>query len=214
MIVLEDYIDHTLLKPDATVADIKKLCDEAIWYGFKAVCVNGCHVALAKEQLKESDVQLATVVGFPLGAMSTRAKAMEAEDAVKNGADEVDMVLNIGLLKSGLDEAVREDIAMVKSTIGNTVLKVILETCFLTDDEKKRACHLTVGAGAEFVKTSTGFGSGGATFDDVRLMKAAVGEKAKIKASGGIRDRQTALEYIELGVARIGTSSGPSLVSP
>lgn len=211
---LAQYIDHTLLKPDATVAEIKKICDETIRYGFKAVCVNGCHVALAKKQLKGHNVQLATVVGFPLGAMSTKAKVMEAEDAIKNGADEIDMVLNIGWLKSGMDEAVREDIAMVKSAIGDAILKVILETCFLTDDEKKRACQLAVAAGAEFVKTSTGFGSGGATLADVQLMKATVGQQAKIKASGGIRDRQTALEYIELGVARIGTSSGPSLVSP
>tara|TARA_Y100001933_G_scaffold44483_1_gene42068 strand:+ start:53460 stop:54104 length:645 start_codon:yes stop_codon:yes gene_type:complete len=214
LIHLADYIDHTLLKPDATVADIKKVCDEAIVHGFKAVCVNGCHVALAKERLSGHGVLLATVIGFPLGAMSTKAKAMEAEDAVKNGADEIDMVLNIGWLKSGMDDAVKEDIGLVKTAIGKATLKVILETCFLTDEEKKRACRLAVEAGAEFVKTSTGFGSGGATFEDVQLMKAAVGERAKIKASGGIRDRQTALKYIELGAARIGTSSGPYLVKP
>ena len=209
---LAPYIDHTLLKPQATEGDIKKLCQEAIAYGFKAVCVNGCYVELAVNQLQGHATQVATVIGFPLGAMTTEAKIFEAKDAVNKGADEVDMVLNIGWLKSGLDANVQDEIAQIKEGIGEKVLKVILETCYLTDDEKKRASHLAVSAGADFVKTSTGFGTGGATLDDVRLMKSIVGDKALIKASGGIRDRSTALQYIELGVSRIGTSSGPILV--
>ncbi|BFP43345.1 deoxyribose-phosphate aldolase [Flavobacteriaceae bacterium GF1] len=209
---LAPYIDHTLLKPQATEADIKKLCQEAIGHGFKAVCVNGCYVEMAVNQLQGQATQVATVIGFPLGAMTTEAKIFEAKDAVNKGADEVDMVLNIGWLKSGWDANVQDEIAQIKEGIGEKVLKVILETCYLTDDEKKRASHLAVSAGADFVKTSTGFGTGGATLDDVRLIKSIVGDKALIKASGGIRDRSTALQYIELGVSRIGTSSGPILV--
>ena len=209
---LAPYIDHTLLKPQATEGDIKKLCQEAIAYGFKAVCINGCYVELAVNQLQGHVPQVATVIGFPLGAMTTEAKIFEVKDAVNKGADEVDMVLNVGWLKSGWDANVQDEIAQIKEGIGEKVLKVILETCYLTDDEKRRASHLAVSAGADFVKTSTGFGTGGATLDDVRLMKSIVGDKALIKASGGIRDRSTALQYIELGVSRIGTSSGPILV--
>ncbi|SNZ00736.1 deoxyribose-phosphate aldolase [Flagellimonas pacifica] len=209
---LQDYIDHTLLSPTATVADIKELCREAIQYQFKAVCVHGCHVTTAKEELKGTLVKLAAVVGFPLGAMSTEAKIFEARDCVEKGANEVDMVINIGWLKSGLNEQARDEIFQVKKELGQKTLKVILENCFLSDQEIKKACHLAVSAGADFVKTSTGFGSGGATFKDVELMKEAVGNKALIKASGGIRDRETALKYIEMGVARIGTSSGPKLI--
>ncbi|MEZ4811147.1 MAG: deoxyribose-phosphate aldolase [Allomuricauda sp.] len=209
---LADYIDHTNLKPTASIADIKKLCEEARIFQFYAVCVNGCHVALAKETLKNTKVKVAAVVGFPLGAMSTNAKVFEAKDCVENGADEIDMVINIGWLKSNRDTAVRDEIKAIKQAIGDKVLKVILETCYLTTDEKERACTLAVEAGADFVKTSTGFGSAGATFEDIALMKKIVGEKAKIKASGGIKDKETALKYIELGVSRIGTSSGPSLL--
>ncbi|WP_350285704.1 deoxyribose-phosphate aldolase [uncultured Croceitalea sp.] len=209
---LAPYIDHTNLKPDATVEDIKQLCEEAILYGFKAVCVNGCHIPLTVDILGATNVKIATVIGFPLGAMSTTTKVFEAKDAIAKGVDEVDMVLNIGWLKSGMDVQVKEEIAQVKSVIGDKVLKVILETCYLTDDEKEHASRLSVAAGADFIKTSTGFGSGGATFIDVQLMKTVVGDKAQIKASGGIRDRETALKYIELGVTRIGTSSGPKLV--
>lgn len=211
-IQLADYIDHTNLKPDATVEAIKQLCEEAITYGFKAVCVNGCHIPLAMSVLSATNVKIATVIGFPLGAMSTAAKVYEAKDAIADGVDEVDMVLNIGWLKSRMDERVKEEIAQIKNVIRDKVLKVILETCYLTDDEKQRACRLAMAAGADFVKTSTGFGSGGATFDDVQLMKTVVGDKAQIKASGGIRDRETALKYVRLGVTRIGTSSGPILV--
>ncbi|MFD2098970.1 deoxyribose-phosphate aldolase [Flagellimonas iocasae] len=210
---LPDFIDHTNLKPTALPSDIKKLCEEAKTYGFYAVCVNGCHVSVAKEALKDTKVKIAAVVGFPLGAMSTKAKVFEAKDCVENGADEIDMVINIGWLKSNQFDLVRNDIKSIKQAIGNITLKVILETCYLTPSEKEKACILAVEAGADFVKTSTGFGNGGATFDDVILMKKMVGDKAKIKASGGIKDRETALKYIDLGVSRIGTSSGPSLLN-
>ncbi|MBD1259086.1 deoxyribose-phosphate aldolase [Maribacter polysiphoniae] len=210
---IQDYIDHTILKPTAQPADIEKLCQEAIAHKFKAVCVNGCYTKFAKEQLKNSGVHLAVVIGFPLGAMSTEAKVFEAKDSVANGADEIDMVINIGWLKSGKTGLVEQEIAKIKNAIGQKVLKVIIETCYLTQDEKKKACELAVDAGADFVKTSTGFGTGGATFEDVKLMKEVVGDKAKIKASGGVRDRATALKYISLGVSRIGTSSGIEIAS-
>ncbi len=153
------------------------------------------------------------MIGFPLGAMSTEAKIFEAKDCIKNGADEIDMVINVGWLKSGKLDEVREEIQAIKNAIGTKILKVIIETCYLTDDEKVTACNLAVEAGANYVKTSTGFGTGGATFEDVILMKKAVGNKAKIKASGGVKDEATALKYIELGVSRIGTSSGPNLLN-
>lgn len=209
---LEKYIDHTNLKPTATESDIKKLCDEAKTHGFYAVCVNGCHLPLAKERLDETNVKIAAVIGFPLGAMSTKAKISEAVDCIENGADEIDMVINIGWLKSGMYDAVQDEIKAIKEAIGNHILKVIIETCYLTDKEKEKACELAILANADFVKTSTGFGTGGATFDDVKLMKKAVGNDAKIKASGGVKDKETALQYIALGVSRIGTSSGPSLI--
>lgn len=209
---LSDYIDHTNLKATATPTDIESLCNEAKTYGFYAVCVNGCHVPLVREQLKDSQVKIAAVVGFPLGAMSTEAKVFEAKESVENGADEIDMVINIGWLKSKMNDAVRDEIKAIKTAIGDNILKVIIETCYLTQEEKETACLLAVEAGADFVKTSTGFGTGGATFDDVKLMKRMVGDKAQIKASGGVKDKETALKYIELGVSRIGTSSGPSLV--
>ena len=209
---LSDYIDHTNLKATATPTDIESLCNEAKTYGFYAVCVNGCHVPLVREQLKDSQVKIAAVVGFPLGAMSTEAKVFEAKESVENGADEIDMVINIGWLKSKMNDAVRDEIKAIKTAIGDNILKVIIETCYLTQEEKETACLLAVEAGADFVKTSTGFGTVGATFDDVKLMKRMVGDKAQIKASGGVKDKETALKYIELGVSRIGTSSGPSLV--
>lgn len=210
---LPEFIDHTNLKPTALPADIKKLCEEAKTHNFYAVCVNGCHVSLAREALKTSKVKIAAVVGFPLGAMSTKSKVFEAKDCVDNGADEIDMVINLGWLKSNRDDAVRNEIKSIKQAIGDHLLKVIIETCFLTEPEKEKACILAVEAGADFVKTSTGFGNGGATFEDVILMKKVVGNKAQIKASGGIKDKETALKYIDLGVARIGTSSGPSLLN-
>lgn len=209
---LADFIDHTNLKPSATIADIQKLCEEAKTYGFYAVCVNGCHVSVAKKALKNTPVKVAAVVGFPLGAMSTKAKVFEAVDCIENGADEIDMVINIGWLKSEMYDAVRDEIKNIKKAIGDKILKVIIETCYLTEEEKEKACALAVEARADFVKTSTGFGTGGATFEDVKLMKRVVGDKAKIKASGGVKDKETALRYIELGVSRIGTSSGPNLI--
>ncbi|MDC6366944.1 MULTISPECIES: deoxyribose-phosphate aldolase [Flavobacteriaceae] len=209
---ISQYIDHTNLKPTASVTDIHQLCEEAKKHQFKAVCVNGCHVKLAKKLLEHTQVKVAAVIGFPLGAMSTKTKIFEAEDCIVQGADEIDMVINMGWLKSKLDTEVLNEIKAIKQVIGEKVLKVILEMCYLTTEEKERACNLAVLAGADFVKTSTGFGSGGATFEDVILMKKVVGTKALIKASGGIKDKETALKYIELGVSRIGTSSGPSLL--
>ena len=207
------YIDHTLLKATTTEMQIKTLCQEAKDYNFKAVCVNGCWVPLVSQLLKDSQVLVATVVGFPLGAMCTEAKVNEAKDAINNGADEIDMVLNVGWLKSQHFDNAQYDITQVKNAIGDNLLKVILETCYLTDDEKRKACGLAIAAGADYVKTSTGFGTGGATLQDVKLIKEAIGDKALIKASGGIGDRETALQYIEQGVSRIGTSSGIKLVT-
>lgn len=223
---LNGYIDHTILKASATESDVKKLCAEAARYGFASVCVNTCWAAFAKGELDglqgapaaRSDVadgarvKVCCVVGFPLGAMSTAAKAFEAAEAVRDGADEIDMVVNVGFLKSGKLDAVRADIAAVKKAVGSRTLKVILETCYLDDAEKKTACALAVEAGADFVKTSTGFGTGGATHEDVRLMLDAVAGKAKVKASGGVKDAETAAKYVEMGVARLGTSSGIAIV--
>ncbi len=210
---LNYYIDHTLLKAFATEADIKKLCQEAVEYEFYAVCVNSSNVAFAKAQLAQSDVKVCSVVGFPLGAMSTVAKTFEAKQAVADGADEIDMVINIGQLKSENFDLVWKDIEAVKSAIGNKVLKVILETCYLNKAEIIKASELALLSRAEFVKTSTGFGIAGATFEDVQLMKSVVKDQAKVKASGGIKDRVTALEYIALGAERIGTSSGIDIVT-
>lgn len=210
---LNQYIDHTNLKATATPQDIKNICLEAKEHKFYAVCVNGCYVGLAISMLKDSEVKVAAVIGFPLGAMSTEAKIAEAKDCVNNGADEIDMVINLGLLKAEHYKAVEDEISAIKKAIGNTVLKVIIETCYLTDDEKRVACKAALNAGADFVKTSTGFGTGGATLEDVKLMKEVVGTRMQIKASGGIKDRKTAMEYIELGVSRLGTSAGIDLIT-
>lgn len=210
---LATYIDHTLLKPTATINDIRKLCKEAIKYQFCAVCVNACYITLVKKELGNSNIKIAAVIGFPLGATVTDAKIYEAVECIESGADEIDMVINIGWLKSAEHELVEAEIRRIKEIIGDRILKVIIETCYLSDREKETACRLAVNAGADFVKTSTGFGSGGATFEDVKLMKAVVGDKAKIKASGGIKDTATALRYIKLGVSRIGTSSGITIVT-
>lgn len=209
---LNTYIDHTILKPTASQDDIEQLCKEALQHNFYAVCVNGCYTAFAKACLKQSNVKLATVIGFPLGAMSTAAKVFETEDAIANGADEIDMVLNIGALKAGDFKTVENDILAVRQASQNKVLKVIFENCYLTDNEKRIACQLCLAAGVDFIKTSTGFGTGGATIEDVKLMKEEVGNQLKIKASGGIRDQETAIKYIDLGVDRIGTSSGIKIV--
>lgn len=211
---LNQHIDHTLLNPTATPEDIKILCSEAKYYKFYGVCVNGSNVGLAASMLKGTDVKIVAVIGFPLGASSTESKIAEAKDCIENGADEIDMVINIGLLKAGHVRAIEDEIAAVKESIKNTVLKVIIETCYLTDDEKRAACKAAVSAKADFVKTSTGFGPSGATKEDVALMKSVVGERLQIKASGGIKDQETAREYLELGVTRIGTSSGVEIINP
>ena len=214
MKLLNTYIDHTLLKATATEKDIAKLCEEAITHQFFSVCVNSCFVAFAKKQLKDSNVKVCSVVGFPLGAMSTKAKVEETKQALKDGADEIDMVLNIGLLKSMDFDAVWSDIEAVKKVMPNNTLKVILETCYLEELEIIKASELAIQSGADFIKTSTGFGTGGATIHDVKLMKSvAQHSNTKIKASGGIKDTKTALEYINLGVERLGTSSGIAIVS-
>ena len=201
------YIDYTLLKATATPADIEKLCKEALEYGFYSVCVNSGYVPLAAEQLKGSKVKVCTVVGFPLGAISTQAKLYETSVALSQGAQEIDMVLNVGLFLSGNVAKVLDEIALLKQETGDRVLKVIIETCYLNDEQKRLASQVCVDAGADFVKTSTGFGTGGATLADVQLIREIVGNRAKIKASGGIRDKQTALQYISLGVDRIGASA-------
>lgn len=209
---LNKYIDHTLLKATAGKEEIKKLCEEAKQYNFYSVCVNSSNILECKENLKNSDVKIAAVVGFPLGAMSKEAKVSEAKDAISKGASEIDMVINVAKLKDKEYEYVESEIREIKEAIGENVLKVIIETCYLTEDEKIRACELSLNAKADFVKTSTGFGDGGATFEDVSLMKNVVGNNAKVKASGGVRDKETALKYIELGAERLGTSSGISII--
>ncbi|QUH31957.1 deoxyribose-phosphate aldolase [Vallitalea guaymasensis] len=211
---LSKYIDHTILKPNASEEDVKRICDEAEKYNFASVCINPSYVKYVAESLKETDVMTCTVIGFPLGATPKEVKAFETVNAIENGADEVDMVINIGYLKSKKYKEVEEDIeAVVNAAKGKAHVKVIIETCLLTDDEKIKACELSVKAGADFVKTSTGFSTGGATLEDVRLMKETVGDKAKVKASGGVRDYETAVAMIEAGADRIGTSSGVAFVS-
>ncbi len=210
---LHTFIDQTVLKPTATKDDISKLCKTAVDYDFYAVCVNSCFIPLAKKQLKNSSVKLATVVGFPLGAMDTKSKIAEANQAIKNGADEIDMVINIGFLKSCDYLYVRNEIEQIKKMIGDKVLKVILENCYLTKEEIIVASQLAVNAKADFIKTSTGFGTGGAVLEDVKLMKEVVGELIKIKASGGIKTTEQAIQFIEAGADRIGTSSGIQIVT-
>ena len=209
---LNKYIDHTILKATASNADVQKLCAEAIEHKFYSVCVNGCYVADAKHLLQGTDVKVTAVVGFPLGAMTTAAKVFEAKEAVENGASEIDMVINVAKLKDGEFEYVENEIRQIKEAIGDNVLKVIIETCYLTDEEKVKACELSLAAKADFVKTSTGFGTDGATYEDVKLMKSVVGDNAKVKASGGVRDKETAQKYINLGAERLGTSSGIDIV--
>lgn len=206
------YIDHTLLKADATRKDIEKLCAEAKQYDFASVCVNTYWVPLCASELKDSDVSVCCVVGFPLGAMSTQAKAFETRQAVKDGADEIDMVINIGELKNGNDEAVLRDIEAVVQAAEGAVVKVILENCLLEKEEIVRACKLCMEAKADFVKTSTGFSAGGAVLEDVRLMKETVAGKCKVKAAGGIRSKADMDAMIEAGADRIGTSAGISLL--
>jgi len=206
------YIDHTLLRADARPEQVERLCEEAREYGFATVCVNSCYVPLCRRQLKGSSVKVGTVIGFPLGAALREAKAAEAAAAVNLGADELDMVANIGWLKAGADEMVVSDIHRVLDAAQKRPVKVIIETCLLTDEEKERATRLVIEAGAQFVKTSTGFSTGGATEADVALLARVAAGRVGVKASGGIRDLATALRMIEAGATRIGTSSGVAIV--
>lgn len=209
---IASYIDHTVLAADATEEKIQKLCTEAKEWKFASVCVNTCWTKFCAKELKGTGVNVCTVVGFPLGAMCTKAKAFEAKCAVEDGATEVDMVINIGLLKDHKDDLVEEDIREVKKACGDKVLKVIIEACLLTDEEKVRACELSVKAGADFVKTSTGFSKWGAKVEDVALMRKTVGSKVGVKAAGGIRTYEDAVKMIEAGANRLGCSAGIAIV--
>ena len=201
-------IDHTILKAEATAEQITKLCEEAREYNFASVCVNGSNTALCARLLKGSGVDVCVVVGFPLGSATSESKAFEAGDAIGKGADEIDMVLNVGALKSKDEAAVLADIEQVCQAAKGKTVKVIIEACYLTEPEKRKACELAKQAGAHFVKTSTGFGTGGATIEDVQLMKSVVGDDMRIKAAGGIRSFDDAVRMIEAGANRLGTSSG------
>ncbi len=210
---LNRMIDHTLLKANATRAQIEKLCDEALEYNFASVCVNTCWVPLAHEKLAGSEVNTCCVVGFPLGAMLTEAKAAETRLAVEAGADEVDMVINIGWLLDGEYDAVRDDIAAVVKAADGKCVKVIIEACLLTDEQKVKACELSVEAGATFVKTSTGFSTGGATVADVALMRKTVGDRCLVKAAGGIHTADEARAMVEAGADRLGCSAGIQIMA-
>ena len=205
-------IDHTLLKQDATPEQIIKLCDEAKDFHFMSVCVNPAYVPLAAKCLQGSDVKVCTVIGFPLGMNLTKTKVEEAELCIKQGADEIDMVINVGMLKAGCDDYVKEEIRLLKEVAGSRILKVIIETCLLTDDEKVRACIASKEAGADFVKTSTGFSTGGATVHDVALMRKTVGPDMGVKASGGVRTHEDLIAMVEAGANRIGTSNGTKII--
>ena len=211
---LNRMIDHTILKPEATEAAVQKIIDEAKEYNFFSVCINPCWVAFASEQLADTDVAVCTVIGFPLGANTPEVKAYEAADAIKNGANEVDMVINIGALKSQQYDHVRQDIqGVVDAAKGKALVKVIIETALLTDEEKVKACELAKEAGADFVKTSTGLSTGGAKVADIRLMRETVGPDMGVKASGGVHNAEEALAMIEAGATRIGASTGVAIVS-
>ena len=205
-------IDHTVLKADTPLETVKRICDEAMEYGFASVCINPCHVAYCADYLKDSDVNVCTVIGFPLGANTSAVKAFETKDAIANGADEIDMVMNIGALKDKNYDLVRDDVKAVVEAANGTLVKVILETCLLTEDEIKKACELCVEAKADYVKTSTGFSTRGATIEDVRIMKEAVHGKAKVKAAGSVRTPEDMVKIVAAGADRIGTSAGCSLV--
>ena len=210
---IAQIIDHTILKPDATKDMVKKVCDEAKKYNFASVCVNPYYVKYVSEELKESNVKVTSVIGFPLGSTSKDVKAFEAKKALEDGANEIDMVINIGAIKDGYLDIVREDIqAIVDAVKGKAILKVIIETCLLTEEEKKIACKISKDCGVDFVKTSTGFSTGGATVEDVKLMKEIVGPNIGVKASGGIRTIEDAEKMIRAGATRIGASSSVSIV--
>ena len=210
---INKFIDHTLLAADADEKKIDKLCMEAKEYDFASVCVNSCWVSRCSELLRSSDVNVCTVVGFPLGAMATESKAYEAHKAVLDGADEIDMVLNVGYIKSGMIEEAEEDIRKVKEACNGKLLKVIIETCLLTDEEKVIACQIAEKAGADYVKTSTGFSKAGANVHDVELMRKTVGNRLGVKASGGIRDASTADAMIKAGASRLGCSAGIAIMN-
>mgnify|MGYP001434149212 CR=1 FL=1 len=210
---IASYIDHTILRADATQEEVERICFEAEEYHFASVCVNSCWVRLCAKLLSGSGVKVCTVVGFPLGAMATRSKAAEAKQAVTDGADEIDMVMNIGWLKNHDDGLVQDDVAAVKLACRGRLLKVIIETCLLTDEEKVRACRLAVSAGADYVKTSTGFSKGGAKVEDIRLMRKTVGPNIGVKAAGGIHTYEEAKAMIEAGATRIGASAGIAIVA-
>lgn len=209
---INKMIDHTLLKTEATKEMIENLCKEAKEYDFKSVCVNPYWVSTAYEELRDSDVLVCTVVGFPLGATTKETKFFETDFAVQEGADEIDMVINVGALKSKQYDVVLEDIKSVVQAANGRTVKVIIETCLLSDEEKVKACELSMEAGANFVKTSTGFSTAGAKVEDVELMKSIVGDNLEVKASGGIRDLDTALKMIEAGATRLGVSAGVQIV--
>lgn len=213
MMKIAGLIDHTALKPNTTKEQIKTLCNEAIEYGFASVCVNPCYVKLCSEILKDTPIKVCTVIGFPLGATTTATKVAEASEAVHNGATEVDMVINVGAVKSGDFEFVKSDIeAVVQAVKGKALVKVILETCLLTQDEKINCCNICKDAGANFVKTSTGFSTGGATVEDIKLIRSIVKPNLGVKASGGIRDYKTALAMVDAGASRIGASASIAIV--
>jgi len=207
------YIDHTLLKADATQSQIEKLCEEALTFKFASVCVNPSYVKLCAEKLVNSEVKVCTVIGFPLGATTSQVKAFETKDAIQNGATEIDMVINIGALKNKQYDVVLNDIKEVVTAANGTLVKVIIETCLLTDEEKVKVCELSVEAGADFVKTSTGFSTGGATAEDVALMRKTVGPSIGVKASGGVRNLEDMKKMIESGATRIGASSGVAIMN-
>lgn len=210
---INHYIDHTLLSPTATLDDIKKLCQEAIEYHFYAVCVPECYVSLARNYLAAYPIKVAATVGFPLGSMATETKVVQAKNCITKGASEIDMVINIGFLKSGLYDTVEKEIAAIKKAIGNHVLKVILEVSYLSDKEKHLAITLAIQAGADFIKTSTGFGTNPVTPEDIVLLKEFAGTDIQIKASGGVKDAKTAQLLIKAGASRIGTSAGVTIVT-
>ena len=207
---INQYIDHTLLKADAKKDEIKKIVDEANEYDFKSVCVNSSYVSFIRDM--DKDIRITSVIGFPLGAMTTKAKVFETKDAIKDGADEIDMVINVGRLKDKDYGFVLEDIKEVKKACGDKILKVIIETCLLSDDEKIKVCELSKEAGADFVKTSTGFSNGGATEEDVALMRKTVGEKMGVKASGGLHSYDDAIKMINAGATRLGCSASIAIV--
>ncbi|OVE68998.1 deoxyribose-phosphate aldolase [Clostridium diolis] len=211
---IAQYIDHTILKPEATVEDVKRLCREAKEYNFASVCVNGCYAKLVSTELAGSEVKTCVVVGFPLGAMTKEAKAFETSQAIENGASEIDMVINVGALKSKDYNFVKEDIeAVVNAAKGEALVKVIIETCLLTDEEKVKVCEIAKEAKADFVKTSTGFSNGGATKEDIALMRKTVGPDLGVKASGGVRDFKAAMDMINAGASRIGSSNSIAIVN-